>query len=117
MGGVAGLHSPPQQKLEPTPAEAAKGGKHGTPSLQEGDLCSNFCMAGVQTPEMSTNMIGSTVKYITKRMMYNGKVSSDPSKNDFIQVGKVALVAIQAVEEVHGEALCAEALCSTKPWD
>jgi hypothetical protein len=62
-------------------------------------------------------MIGSTAKFITKRMMYNGKVSSNPSKNDFIQVGKAEPVAIQALEEVHGKGLCAAALCSTKPGD
>ena len=76
--------------------------------------CYTFC-TDAKTHEMKEGMIGSTAKYITKRTMYSGEVSSDPSLNDFIQVGKAPSVAIKALEKVHGEGLCAAALCSTKP--
>ena len=48
-------------------------------------------------------------------MLYDGTVSSDPTKNDFAKVGKAEAVAIEALEEVHGAGLCAAALCSSKP--
>jgi hypothetical protein len=63
---------------------------------------------------MNEAMIGNTAKFITHRVMYNGKVSSDPSMNDFIKVGKAEAVAIEALERVHGRGLCPAALCSSK---
>ena len=64
---------------------------------------------------MKSSMIGSTAKYITKRMTWSARVSSDSSKNEFIQVGKAEPVSIKALWEIYGEGLCPAALCSTKP--
>lgn len=62
-------------------------------------------------------MIGSTARFITKRMTWDGSVHNDPAKNNFISVGKSGQVAIDALHEVYGAELCPAALCSSKPGD
>ena len=66
---------------------------------------------------MKVKLIGATAKYITKRVAWNGMVSSNPKNNDFIHVGKVEAVAVAALDEVYGQGLCHAALCSAKKGD
>ena len=67
--------------------------------------------------EFSNSFIGKSAKHITRRRMYNGKVSKDAARNDFISVGKSEEVGAEAVHQVYGEGLCEAALCSAKPGD
>ena len=113
MGGVAGQPSRPKPKQGPNPAPGARGGKHGMPCLQEMDTKLTRCV--VLGAEMRSSMIGSTSKFITKRMAWDGSVSNTPSENNFISVGNSDQVAIKALQDVYGAGLCPAALCSTKP--
>ena len=55
---------------------------------------------------MTVKMIGRTARYLTMRVKSDGRVSSDPQKNEFIRVSPSAdtgdIVSITALQKVYG---------------